>query len=80
MSGKTGKINPFHWGDKCSLLVPNFKVVFDILSIKIISNIDYHLERLSPFKLLVILNVVFGIYKQSKWQFTLLCLIDQKDY
>ena len=39
------------------------KVAFGTLSIKIASNVDYHLKRLPPFKLLVMLNVVFGIHK-----------------
>ena len=37
-------------------------VAFDTLPIKIASNVDYHLERLSPFKLLIILNAVFGMH------------------
>ena len=39
------------------------EVAFGTLPIKITSNVDYHLERLPPFKLLVMLNAVFGMHK-----------------
>ena len=42
----------------------NFSMVaFGILSTKIASNIYYHLERLSHFKLLIMLNTVFGMHR-----------------
>ena len=37
--------------------------MFGTLLIKIANNVDYHLERLSPFKLLVLLNTVFGMHR-----------------
>ena len=46
-----------------NLAKPKQMVAFGILPTKITSNIDYHLERLPLFKLLVMLNVVFDIYK-----------------
>ena len=48
--------------DPCSIDVYP-KVAFDTLPTKIASNIDYHLEILPHFKLLVILNLVFGMHR-----------------
>ena len=39
------------------------QVAFSTLSIKIASNGDYYLERLPPFKLLIMLNVVFDMHR-----------------
>ena len=44
-------------------LLNGSKVAFGTLPIKITSNVDYHLERLPPFKLLVMLNAVFGMHR-----------------
>ena len=53
------------WGNQHSskAIADGIKVAFGTLPIKIISNVDYHLERLPPFKLLVMLNAVFGMYR-----------------
>ena len=39
------------------------KVAFGTLPINIVGNVDYHLKRLPPFKLLTMLNVVFGMHR-----------------
>ena len=44
-------------------MVLEIKIAFGILPTKIVSNVDYHLEKLLPFKLLIILNAVFDIYR-----------------
>ena len=40
-----------------------YKVAFGTLPIKIASNVDYYLERLPHFKLLIMLNVIFGMHR-----------------